>query len=107
VEEVILERVVSDVDPNVKVNVCLRLHAKYLREAEGLYAEGNLAQASEKHWGAVTALINAIGEARGWRHYTHRDCAEVVERLSEELGSPWAGYSRALRGCTRTTTTAS
>jgi hypothetical protein len=43
----------------------MRLHERYLREAEELYASGDLAQAGEKYWGAVTALINAIAERRG------------------------------------------
>ncbi|MDT7860066.1 MAG: PaREP1 family protein, partial [Candidatus Calditenuis sp.] len=63
-------------------------HERYLREAEELYASGDLAQAGEKYWGAVTALINAIAERRGWSHYSHRDYAEVIERLSEELKEP-------------------
>jgi PaREP1/PaREP8 domain containing family protein len=66
----------------------MRLHERYLREAEKLYASGDLAQAGEKYWGAVTALINAIAERRGWSHYSHRDYAEVIERLSEELKEP-------------------
>jgi hypothetical protein len=66
----------------------MRLHDRYLREAEELYASGDLARAGEKYWGAVTALINAIAERRGWSHYSHRDYAEVIERLSEELKEP-------------------
>ena len=35
---------------------------------------------------------------RGWSHYTHRDYAEIVERLSEELKEPlgkhFAGVER-------------
>ena len=88
VEEVILEYVAKDADPGVRIEVYMKLHEKYLRRAEELYARGDLAQAGEKYWGAVTALLNAIGEKRGWSHYTHRDYAEIVERLSEELGEP-------------------
>ena len=76
----------------------MKLHERYLRDAEELYAEGDLIQAGEKYWGAVTALLNAIGEKRGWSHYTHRDYAEIVERLSEELKEPlgrlFAGVER-------------
>ncbi|RLG81559.1 MAG: PaREP1/PaREP8 domain-contain protein, partial [Thermoprotei archaeon] len=88
VEEVILEYIAKDVDPGVRIEVYMKLHEKYLRRAEELYARGDLARAGEKYWGAVTALLNAIGEKRGWSHYTHRDYAEIVERLSEELGEP-------------------
>ena len=88
VEEVILEYVTKDVDPSVRIEVYTKLHEKYLKDAEELYAKGDLAQAGEKYWGAVTALLNAVGEKRGWSHYTHRDYAEIVERLSEELKQP-------------------
>jgi hypothetical protein len=88
VEELILEYISKDIDPNVRIEVYMKLHEKYLRESEELYAKGDLAQAGEKYWGAITALINAIAERRGWSHYTHRDYAEIIERLSEELKEP-------------------
>lgn len=88
VEEVILDSIAKDLDPNVRIEVYVKLHEKYLKEAEELYSKGDLAQAGEKYWGAVTALLNAVGEERGWGHYTHRDYAEIVERLSEELKEP-------------------
>jgi hypothetical protein len=88
VDELILEYVAKDVDPGVRIEVYMKLHERYLREAEELYASGDLTQAGEKYWGAVTALINAIAERRGWSHYSHRDYAEAIERLSEELKEP-------------------
>jgi len=98
IEEVILEYLAKDIDPSVRIEVYMKLHEKYLKDAEELYAKGDLAQAGEKYWGAVTALLNAIGEKRGWSHYTHRDYAEIVERLSEELKEPlgrlFAGVER-------------
>ena len=98
VEEVILECIAKDVDPSLRIEVYMKLHERYLRDAEELYAKGDLIQAGEKYWGAVTALLNAIGEKRGWSHYTHRDYAEIVERLSEELKEPlgrlFAGVER-------------
>ena len=42
-------------------------------------------QAGEKYWGAVAALLNAIGELRGWEHYSHRDYDVIIERLASEL----------------------
>jgi hypothetical protein len=66
----------------------MRLHHRYLREAEELYASRDLAQAGKKYWGAVTALINAITQRRIWSHYSYRDYAEVIERSSEELKEP-------------------
>ena len=98
VEEVILECIAKDVDPSLRIEVYMKLHERYLRDAEELYAKGDLIQAGEKYWGAVTALLNAIGEKRGWSHYTHRDYAEIIERLSEELKEPlgrlFAGIER-------------
>jgi hypothetical protein len=88
VDELILEYVAKDVDLGVRIEVYMKLHERYLREAEELYASGDLTQAGEKYWGAVTALINAITERRGRSHYSHRDYAEVIERLSEELKEP-------------------
>jgi len=88
VEEIILECITKDVDPSMRVEVYMKLHEKYLKDAEELYAKGELAQAGEKYWGAITALLNAIGERKGWSHYTHRDYAEIVEKLSEELREP-------------------
>ncbi|RFA99367.1 PaREP1 family protein, partial [Pyrobaculum aerophilum] len=62
----------------------LALYEKYLREAESLYEKGDLAQAGEKYWGAVTALLNAIAEKRGMPHYSHRDYAVIIETLYAE-----------------------
>jgi len=98
VEEVILECIAKDIDPSLRIEVYMKLHERYLRDAEELYAKGDLIQAGEKYWGAVIALLNAIGEKRGWSHYTHRDYAEIIERLSEELKEPlgrlFAGIER-------------
>ena len=56
VDEVILECIAKDVDPSVRIKVYVKHHEKYLREAEELYARGDLAQAGEKCWSAVTAV---------------------------------------------------
>ena len=98
VDELILEYVAKDVDPGVRIEVYMKLHERYLREAEELYASGDLAQAGEKYWGAVTALINAIAERRGWSHYSHRDYAEVIERLYEELKEPLGRLFASVEG---------
>ncbi|AAL64357.1 paREP8 [Pyrobaculum aerophilum str. IM2] len=84
VEEFLLELVASRLDPSERIDVYLALHEKYLREAESLYEIGDLAQAGEKYWGAVTALLNAIAEKRGMPHYSHRDYAVIIEALYAE-----------------------
>jgi hypothetical protein len=49
VDELILEYVAKDVDPRVRIEVYMKLHERYLWEAEELYASGDLAQAGEKY----------------------------------------------------------
>ena len=84
VEEFLLELLTDRLDPLKRAEIYLKLHEKYLQEAEQLYARGDLPQAGEKYWGAVTALLNAIAEKRGMPHYSHRDYAELIEELYEE-----------------------
>ncbi|MCU7787749.1 PaREP1 family protein [Pyrobaculum sp. 3827-6] len=83
-EEFLLTLVAERLDPPERVEAYLKLHEKFLREAEELYQKGDLVQAGEKYWGAVAALLNALAEKRGWEHHSHRDYAVAVERLYEE-----------------------
>jgi hypothetical protein len=41
-------------------------------------------------------LLNAIAEKRGWKHYSNRDYAEIIERLSEEVGGLWADFLQVM-----------
>ncbi|WP_054856918.1 PaREP1 family protein [Vulcanisaeta sp. JCM 16159] len=84
VEEFIADLVAERLDTQRRVELYLRLHEDYLRAAEELYNKGDLAQAGEKYWGAVTALLNAIDESRGWEHYSHRDYDVIINRLFRE-----------------------
>jgi len=86
--DIIISTVIEKLDPMVRVEIYLRLHEKYLKEAEELYVKGNLLQASEKYWGAVTALLNAIGEVEGLPHYSHKELKEISIYLSEREGDP-------------------
>ena len=79
---------IRDVYFSIRVAAYMKLYEKYLRDAEELRAKDDLTQAGEKYWEAVTTLLNVIGERRCWSHCTHRDYAEIVERLSEELKEP-------------------
>lgn len=88
IEELILDAVARELDPRLRIEVYLKLFEKYLADAEELYRKGDLAQAGEKYWGAVTALLSAIAEKRGLPHYTHRDFWEVVEVIVEETRNP-------------------
>ena len=64
IEEFIVELIAKMLDSPRRVELYLKLHEEYLRIAEELYAKGDLTQAGEKYWGAVAALLNAIGELR-------------------------------------------
>lgn len=86
VEEYILTLLAERLDPPQRVEAYLALHEKYLGEAEELYRRGDLAQAGEKYWGAVAALLDATAEKRGWEHYSHRDYNMIVGRLYKESG---------------------
>ena len=58
----------------------------FLAQARAELENGDLVQASEKGWGAAAQIVKATAEQRGWRHQSHRNLFEVVERLSEETG---------------------
>jgi uncharacterized protein (UPF0332 family) len=73
-------------DPKERVGVYLRLYEELLRESEEEYAKGDLVQASEKLWGSVVSLLNAIAETRGWEHHSHRDYDIIIENLFRETG---------------------
>ncbi len=88
IEEIILEPIVGELDPKVRVEIYVKLHEKHINEAEGLHNKGDLVQASEKYWGAVTTLLSAIAEMKSLPHYTHRDFWEIVEMLVEEGKNP-------------------
>ncbi len=81
---IVIEGILKSLDPMSRVEIYMRLYERYLRDAEELIAKGDLVQAGEKYWGAVTAILNAIGEIRGWDHYTHRDYNIIIENLYEE-----------------------
>ena len=82
----IADLIAGRLDPSRRVEVYLKLSEDYLRAAEELYSKGDLTQAGEKYWSAVTALLNAIGELRGWDHYSHRDYDIIIDKLYEETG---------------------
>lgn len=73
-------------EPTIKLYY--QLHEKYLKAAEKEYQDGELSQAGEKYWGALCTLLNLIGEAKGMRHYTHRDYNLIINTLWKELKNP-------------------
>ena len=71
-----------------KVEVYLKLHEKYMKDADTCEKKADYVQASEKLWCSVTSLLSAIAEKRGWRHFSHRDYSEIIERLVKETSKP-------------------
>jgi len=88
VEEFLARLVAEELDEDARVGLYLELHQERLSEAEELEREGDLVRAGEKLWGAVCSLLSAIAELRGWRHFSHRDYCDIVERLVAELSEP-------------------
>ncbi len=72
-EAFIIDLIAERLDPPHRVKLYLSLHEHYLKSAEEFYSKGDLVQAGEQYWGAVTALLNAMAESRGWEYYSHRD----------------------------------
>ncbi len=58
----------------------------FLAQARRELAAGDLAQASEKGWGATTQMLKAIAEQRGWEHNRHRHYHRTANRLRAETG---------------------
>ena len=46
--------------------------------------EGDLAQASEKGWGAAAQMVKAAAESRNWRHNGHAELYRAIDRLSDD-----------------------
>ena len=59
---------------------------RFLAQARAELSDGDLAQASEKGWGAAAQMVEAIAEQRGWRHRSHALLFEAVDALADEAG---------------------
>ena len=105
VETLLAFLMANGMDGRERIAFYTRLHGSLLDEAEEHYRAGELVQAGEKLWGAVCALLNAIGELKGLPHYSHRDYVDIIEALVQETGAGSSpGSSPALGGSTRTST---
>ena len=58
----------------------------FLAQAQAELAAGDLAQASEKGWGAAAQMVKAIAQERGWPHYSHRQLQGIIGTLVSETG---------------------
>ncbi len=54
---------------------------RFLEQAYVEFEDGDLLQASEKAWGALTHYVNAVAKMRDWPHSTHRDLNLNASRL--------------------------
>ena len=59
----------------------------YRAKADEEFRRGDLLQASEKAWGAVSQHLKASAEERGWAHRSHPDLKQVADKLAEETGN--------------------
>ena len=59
---------------------------RFLAQARRELADGDLAQASEKGWGATAQILKAVAEQRGWEHDRHRHYLQITSRLRSETG---------------------
>ncbi len=58
----------------------------FLAQAKQEFSNGDLAQASEKGWGATAQILRAIAEQRGWDHHRHRHFHRAASRIRAETG---------------------
>ena len=57
---------------------------RFLADADREFASGDIAQASEKLWGAASQAVIAVAKQRGWKYGSHRDLKIAAERLADE-----------------------
>ena len=57
-----------------------------MAQARRELADGDLAQASEKGWGAAAQMLKAVAQQRGWEHSRHRHHLVTASRLRSETG---------------------
>ena len=48
--------------------------------------QGDLAQASEKGWGAAAQMVKAIADQRGWPHDGHASLFQVIRQSADDTG---------------------
>jgi uncharacterized protein (UPF0332 family) len=89
-EELVLEALSKllnePLDPEMRVEMHLKLSEKYLRDAEDFLARGDYTQASEKAWGAASQMVKALAAKRGREIRSHGELHREVIKLTEESG---------------------
>ncbi len=59
---------------------------RFLAQASAELDQGDLAQASEKGWGAAAQMVKAVADQRGWPHDGHASLFQVIRQLADETG---------------------
>jgi len=89
VDELIVEALnPKTLNSNEKADYYLKLHEKYLRDADEFLAKEDYAQASEKLWGASEEIVKAVAASRGLDIKSHGELHEFVTKLWEETRDP-------------------
>ncbi len=57
------------------------ISAQFLEHAQDEFRKGDLLQASEKAWGAVSHYVNSVARQRGWPMGSHGRLIENANRL--------------------------
>ncbi|MFQ5712527.1 MAG: PaREP1 family protein [Candidatus Scalinduaceae bacterium] len=70
---------------NGQLKKYLKLHQKYLKDADMLLKKGDYAQASEKLWGCTATLAKAIATARKKQIKSHDGITFFLTTISNEL----------------------
>ena len=64
------------------------ISSQFLDQAEGEFQKGDLLQASEKAWGAVSHYVNFVARLQGWPLGSHRDLIrnanDLIQSRSDE-----------------------
>lgn len=66
----------------------LQLSRKFMGQAQTELELGDLAQASEKVWGAAAEGLKSIAAQRGWNHKSHGLLRDMATHLYMEFGHP-------------------
>ena len=87
VDELLLELVLRDLDPPVRVRSYAEASRDLIEQALEELRRGNVRQAAEKVWGAAALAVKAYAEWRDGRRLTgHSELWEYKRVLERELG---------------------
>ena len=75
----------------------LSISNQFLEHADDEFRRGDLLQASEKAWGAVSHHVNAIARQRGWPLGSHNHLMENAREIFSWDPANAAHYRRLLR----------